>query len=111
MPKYLIEAHYTPEGAKGVAKEGALQRRAAIAKQQLESAGGKLESSVLRLRRRRRFCRDCELPDNVTAAAFALTVNRGSTVSALRTIVLITPEEMEQGRSTLRPISYPAPGQ
>ena len=32
MPKYLIEAHYTAEGAKGVAKEGGTGRRTAIAK-------------------------------------------------------------------------------
>ena len=39
MPKYLIEAHYTAEGAKGVAKDGGAGRRAAVAKA-AESVGG-----------------------------------------------------------------------
>jgi len=32
MAKYLFEAHYTTEGAKGLAREGGTGRRAAIAK-------------------------------------------------------------------------------
>ena len=32
MPKYLVEAHFTTEGAKGIAKEGGTARRKAIAK-------------------------------------------------------------------------------
>jgi hypothetical protein len=32
MPKYLIEAHYAAEGAKGVAKDGGTGRRAAVVK-------------------------------------------------------------------------------
>ena len=43
MPKYLIEAHYTAEGAKGVAKDGGTGRRVATAKA-AENAGGKLET-------------------------------------------------------------------
>ena len=30
MPKYLYEAHYTPDGAKGIIKEGGSARKAAI---------------------------------------------------------------------------------
>ncbi|MCA1708546.1 MAG: GYD domain-containing protein [Actinobacteria bacterium] len=43
MPKYLIKATYTSEGAKGVAKEGGTSRRDTIAKL-AENSGGKLES-------------------------------------------------------------------
>jgi len=43
MPKHLFEAHYTPEGVKGVAKEGGSGRRDAVAKA-AESVGGKVES-------------------------------------------------------------------
>jgi hypothetical protein len=43
MPKYMFEAHYSVEGAKGVMKEGGSGRRAAIAKM-AEGVGGKLES-------------------------------------------------------------------
>ncbi len=54
MPKYLVEAHFTTEGAKGIAKEGGTARRKAIAKL-MEGAGGKLEILLLRLRRSRCF--------------------------------------------------------
>ena len=43
MPKYLVEAHFTTDGAKGIAKEGGTARRKATAKL-MEEAGGKLES-------------------------------------------------------------------
>ena len=43
MAKYLFEARYTPEVAKGVAREGGSGRRAAIAKM-AEGLGGKLET-------------------------------------------------------------------
>ena len=32
MPKYLFEANYTPEGTKGILKEGASGRHAAVEK-------------------------------------------------------------------------------
>ena len=43
MAKYLVEACYTAEGAKGLAREGGTGRRAAAAKA-VEGLGGKVES-------------------------------------------------------------------
>ena len=43
MPKYLVEARYTTEGAKGLAREGGSGRREAVQKT-LKSVGGKLEA-------------------------------------------------------------------
>ena len=43
MAKYLLEARYTAEGTKGLAREGGTGRRAAAAKA-IESLGGTLES-------------------------------------------------------------------
>jgi hypothetical protein len=45
MPKYLFEAQYSADGAKGVVKEGGTPRRAAVARM-AESVGGKLESFI-----------------------------------------------------------------
>src|ERR1700730_5431922 len=42
MPKYLIKASYTAEGAKGLLKDGGSKRREG-AEQGLKSAGGKAE--------------------------------------------------------------------
>jgi uncharacterized protein with GYD domain len=105
MPKYLFEAHYTPEGAKGVAKEGGTGRRAAIAKA-AESVGGKLESFYFAFGGVDAYV-TLDLPDNVTAAAMALAVSQGGTATS-KTVVLLTPEEMDQaGRKT---VGYRAPG-
>ena len=43
MAKYLVEARYTAEGTKGLAREGGTGRRAAAAKA-IEGLGGKLET-------------------------------------------------------------------
>jgi len=43
MAKYLVEARYTAEGAKGLAREGGTGRRAAAAKA-VEGLGGKIEA-------------------------------------------------------------------
>ncbi len=43
MPKYLFQASYTAEGAKGLLKEGGTKRRAAV-EQLIKSVGGTLEA-------------------------------------------------------------------
>jgi uncharacterized protein with GYD domain len=93
MPKYLVEAHFTTEGAKGIAKEGGTARRKAITKL-MEGAGGKLESYYFAFGGADAFV-IADLPDNVTAAALSLAVNKSGAV-ATKTIVLLTPEEMDQ---------------
>ena len=75
MAKYLFEARYTPEGAKGVAKEGGSGRRAAVAKM-AEGLGGKLETFYYAFGDVDAYV-IVEMPDNVTAAAAALAVNQG----------------------------------
>ncbi len=42
MPKYLVEASYSADGLKGLQKDKAAGRKAAVAKA-AESLGGKLE--------------------------------------------------------------------
>ena len=97
MPKYLFEARYSPEGAIGLAKEGGTGRRDAV-KKHLEDVGGKLESMYFALGEI-----DCfvivDLPDNVSAAALSLAVNESGLIAS-RTIVLLTPEEMDRAGKT-----------
>ena len=92
MPKYLFEARYTAEGAKGVAKEGATSRREAV-KKHLEQLGGKLDAMYFAF-----GDVDCysivNLPDNVSAAALSFAVNESGAI-ATRTVVLLTPEEVD----------------
>jgi uncharacterized protein with GYD domain len=43
MPKYLIQASYLPEGARGLVSEGGSKRRDAATKA-IKAAGGKVEA-------------------------------------------------------------------
>jgi uncharacterized protein with GYD domain len=92
MPKYLIEGRYSPEGAKGVAREGGSGRRSAVEKT-FASLGGKLESIYFAFGDIDVFVIG-DLPNNEAAAAFSLTANQSGVVAG-KVIVLLTPEEMD----------------
>jgi uncharacterized protein with GYD domain len=105
MPKFLIEASYTPEGVKGLQSDGGTGRRDAVA-QAAESVGGRLESIHFAFGDRDVYA-IVELPDNESAAAIALSVNAAGAVRS-RTVVLLTPEEVDA--AVRRSVSYRAPG-
>ena len=105
MAKYLFEARYTSEGAKGVAKEGGTGRRAAVAKM-AESLGGKLESFYFAFGGVDAYV-IVDYPDNVSAAAAALAVNISGRAS-VKTVVLISPEDMDKAGKMS--VNYRAPG-
>ena len=93
MAKYMFIASYTAEGAKGVLKEGGSSRREAVAKA-IASGGGSLEAFYFG------FGTDdsytiADLPDHASAAAAALTVSATGT-STVRTVVLLTPAELDE---------------
>jgi uncharacterized protein with GYD domain len=75
MPKYLIQARYTAEGLKGLAKDKASGRKAAI-QAAVKSIKGKVESFYFAL-----GSDDVvvivEAPDNIAVASLSLSV--GST--------------------------------
>jgi uncharacterized protein with GYD domain len=105
MPRYLFIASYTSEGAKGVLAKGGTARKIALEKS-IADVGGRLESFDFA------FGSDdvyliAELPDNTTAAALALTVGADGRAGA-RTVVLLTPEEIDA--ASQRSISYTGPG-
>ena len=105
MPKYLVEARYTAEGAKGLLREGGSGRRAAVVKA-VESAGGKLEAIYFAFGDVDVYI-IIDLPDNISAAAVSLAANQSGFITS-RTIVLMTPEEMDQ--ATKRTIGFRPPG-
>jgi len=105
MPKYLIEGSYTLEGVKGVQSAGGTSRRDAIAKL-AESVGGQLESFYFAFGDRDVYT-IVDLPDNESAAAVALTATAAGGV-ALRTVVLLTPEEVDAAAN--RSVEYRPPG-
>jgi uncharacterized protein with GYD domain len=105
MPKYLIKASYTAEGAKGLMKGGGTARRAAVQKM-IEGLGGKLEAFY--------YCYGADdvigifdIPDAASGIAASLAVNASGAVR-LSTIPLITPEEVDAASKKLP--EYRAPG-
>ncbi len=105
MPKYLLEVSYTLEGVRGVVAKGGSARKAA-AQAAAKSAGGKLDvfyfafggNDVLTI---------ADLPDNKAAAALALAVTAGGGAT-VRTVVLLTPEEIDA--ATKKSVKYSPPG-
>lgn len=106
MPKYLIEASYTTEGVKGLLKEGGTGRRAAVEKL-ADSVGGRVEAVYYAFGDTDVYV-IVDMPDNASAAAVALTVGASGAV-ALKTVVLMTPEEVDA--ATKKSPSYRPPGQ
>jgi uncharacterized protein with GYD domain len=105
MPKYLVQANYTPTGVEGVRSQGGTSRRDAVA-DSARSVGGELEVFYFGFGAHDAYV-IVDLPDNEAAAALALTVN-SSGGAAVETIVLLTPEEVDEAAK--RSIEYRAPG-
>jgi uncharacterized protein with GYD domain len=105
MPKYLLNASYTAEGAKGLMKDGGT-KRANAARAAIEGLGGKIDAiyfafgdtDVVAI---------VDLPDNASAAAASLTVSGSGAISTKLT-VLLTPEEIDQ--ASKKSVPYTPPG-
>jgi len=93
MPKYLIKASLTQEGIRGSLNEGGSARREAI-RRATESLGGKLEAFYYAFGESDVYS-IIEMPDNAAAAAASMAVSAAG-VSRNTTVVLITPEEMDE---------------
>ncbi len=105
MPKYLAQFNYTTEGVKGLLKEGGTSRHIAVEKL-VKSLGGTLEAYYFAFGEADGYV-IADLPDNASMAAIALTVSASGTV-AVKTTVLITPEEADQAAK--KTPSYRPPG-
>ena len=105
MAKFLIEAKYTPEGAKGIIKEGGSARRAAVEKA-IAGLGGRLEAFYFAFGGVDAYV-IADLPDNATAAAMALAVGQTGLAST-KTVVLLTMDEADAAAK--KNVAYRGPG-
>jgi uncharacterized protein with GYD domain len=105
VPKFLWQASYTAQGAQGLQKEGGSARRAAV-QRLIEQAGGKLESFYFAFGESDAYVIS-DLPDATTAAAISIAVNGVGAVH-LRTVPLVTPEEMDL--AVKKAVDYRPPG-
>lgn len=106
MAKYLWQAGYSGEGAKGVLKDGGTVRIQAIEKV-LAGIGGTLEVAYFAFGDDD-FIGIAEIPDNVSAAAVSMTV-AATGAARVKTTVLLTPEELDQAAQ--KSVDYTPPGQ
>ena len=93
MPKYLAVASYTSEGIKGLTKAGGVSRRVVVEKL-LKSLGGHLEAFYFAFGENDAYL-ILDVPDNLTAAAISLAV-AGAGATRMKTIELLTPEEIDR---------------
>ena len=105
MAKYLFTGSYTAAGAAGVLKEGGSGRRAATEKL-VASVGGRVEAYYFAFGSDD-FYLIADLPDNVHAAAGSLVAAASGAIST-RTVVLLTPEEIDAAAKLT--VSYRPPG-
>lgn len=105
MPKFLIEATYTAEGHKGLAKDGASGRKAVVA-QAAKKLGGKLEAMY--------FCLGendvmivLDMPDHISVAALGNAACASGMVHT-KTTLLLTVAEADEALS--KAVAYRAPG-
>jgi uncharacterized protein with GYD domain len=105
VAKYLSIASYTQEGIKGLIKKGGTARVEA-SRRVLADAGGTLEGFYFALGADDVYI-VCDLPDNVAAAATAMSAAASGMV-VNRMVALLTADEMDRA-AKLRP-RYDAPG-
>lgn len=105
MAKYLLEVQYTLDGVRGVVAQGGSARKAA-AQAAAESVGGKVEEFYFAFGGTDVYV-IADLPDNTAAASLALAVTAGGG-AAVRTVVLLTPDEVDA--ATKKSVQYTPPG-
>jgi uncharacterized protein with GYD domain len=108
LPHYLIEVGYNPSGVAALVKEP--QNRIEKVTPAIEAVGGRVECGYFAFGEHD-VVLICEMPDNTSAAAFALAVGAGGTVASYKTTVLLTPEEAVDAMRKAAESSYkPATG-
>ena len=106
MPIIMTHATYSQAGVKGLMQDGGSKRKAAV-KQMVEAAGGKLhafyfaygDADVVVI---------ADYPDNATASAAAMSIGASGVLSSSRSMVLVTPEEVDAAAK--KSVAYQPPG-
>ena len=92
MSKYLFQAAYTADGTKGLLHDGGTARRDAVEKL-VTGLGGSLECMYFAFGGEDVYA-IVDLPDPESAAAASMTVGASGAVT-VRTVVLLTPEQVD----------------
>ena len=105
MPKYLVTAGYTPQGAQGLIKEGATSRSDALGAA-VASVGGAVDAFYYAFGKSDLYM-IIDVPDQVSAAALGLAIGSAGALT-WDTTVLLTPEEIDEAVG--KAVNYRPPG-
>jgi uncharacterized protein with GYD domain len=105
MAKYLLTASYTADGVKGLMKDGGSKRQQA-AEAAVKSVGGRMEAFYFAFGEHDAILL-IDAPDNASVAAASMAINASGAVQT-KTVVLLTPEEVDQAAK--KTTTYQPPG-
>jgi uncharacterized protein with GYD domain len=106
MGKYLLKVSYTPEGIRGLMKEGGTGRVSSVEKA-LAGVGGSLDTLYFAFGSSDVYA-IADVPDNATAMAIGTAIAASGAISSYETVVLLSPAEVDAAMQTS--ISYRPPG-
>jgi uncharacterized protein with GYD domain len=107
MPKLLTLVRYTTDGAKGLLKDKASGREAAI-KKMAESAGGKVESIHWIAAGEYHVAVVWEFPDIASYVSLGTAAQASGFVAEAKTLTTLTSKEMDQALG--KSVTYRPPG-
>ena len=107
MGHYLVQVAYTPDAWAAMVKNP--QDRIEAVRPVVERLGGTMKEGFLSFGEYD-VVAICELPDNVTAAAFSMAASAGGAVKAFKTTPLMTMTEAVKAMKKAGKASYQAPG-
>jgi len=106
MPYYLIQTAYTPESWEKMIKNP--QDRVEIVRAAIEGLGGRIEAGYISFGEYD-LAAIVEFPDNVSAAAFSISVSSKGGLKAFKTTPLMTTAEAQQAMEKAGGSSYAPP--
>ena len=106
MPKYMIQASYSPDGLRGVLAKGGSSRREAI-QSMAQGLGGSVDSLYFAFGESDVYV-IIDMPDNISIAAVMLTVSASGALANAKTVVLLTPEDVDEAAK--KSVEYSPPG-
>lgn len=109
MPLYLIRAVYKPEAVAALAKSP--QNRVEAIRNIVEHLGGRVQSGGMAFGgETSELVAICDIPNQISAAALAVSVSAGGSVEQITTTPLITGEEGLEALRKAASAGYRPPG-
>ena len=106
MPYYLIQTAYTSESWEKMVKNP--QDRVELVRPAIEGLGGRIEAGYISFGEYD-FATIVEFPDNVTAAAFSISVSSKGGLKAFKTTPLMTMAEAQSAMQRAGASTYTPP--